>query len=147
MLFVMSNPAKELTPFGRTIQALIDDHGFPSRATFAKHTGVPQSTISRWMTDPTITPEPHMLARVADKLTVRRIDRDRLYGQLMAAAGHITEGPAADDKEELPAQARDVIALLGDGSPLDERERQRLGELLDILLRSYRKLPHTRAAS
>jgi len=118
----------------------MDEHQISSQAAFAKKTNIPPSTLSRWISDPTVTPEPYMLARVADRLTVRRVDRDRTYANLMAAAGHIADGPVEVDADELPPSAREVAALLGDQSPLAPNERERLGELLDILLRSYRKL-------
>lgn len=138
MLFDMSNPAKELTPFGRTIKALMDGYRLTSQAAFAKATKVPASSLSRWLTDPTVTPEPYMLDRVAERLSASAADRQRLYERLMVAAGHIPAPEAPDPTDDLPPEAREVGRLLGERSPLPKQEREMLAEMLSRLLSPYR---------
>lgn len=121
-------------PFGQYLVDLMHRLGIETPTELANRTGQDPSTISRWVNNKT-TPTPARLRQVADHLG------PELYDELMAAAGHLD---AAEPARTLHPTAQHVQELLGEHSPLAPHERERVAEMLEILLRQYRKLPAAR---
>jgi transcriptional regulator with XRE-family HTH domain len=111
--------------FGRWLEEALYAAGYRSVRALGRESGVDPSLINRWIkgeTQPTAT----NLRKLARPLRIEEAD---VYA---AAFGSEVGVP-------LPPLALEVTRLLGPDSPLGDRERELLTELLDRVLAPYRK--------
>lgn len=136
ILFRMRNNDERPQRFGALIAQLMAERDIKSQAEFARRTGLQNSTVSRWLSGEG-TPDPKLLARVAERLTVVAEEEEAVYSALMEAAGHISSGGEKKTRTMDPL-ARDLALMLGEHSPLSESERDLLAKLVGKIVDSFR---------
>jgi transcriptional regulator with XRE-family HTH domain len=132
----------EPTEFGLWLMRKMAAHEPPlSQAELARRSGIGQATISRWIFQEH-TPDTRKLEKLATALDVS-------FAEVLTIAGHGT--PAEDISAALAGLrpgveplAAELSAMLEDGSPLTEQDRQMLEQVVDRLIDPYRKLFRTR---
>jgi transcriptional regulator with XRE-family HTH domain len=111
--------------FGRWLEEALYAAGYRSVRALGRESGVDPSLINRWVSGAT-QPTASNLRKLAKPL---RIDEAELFA--------VAFGENASDAP--PPLALEVTRLLGPDSPLDDRERELLTELLNRVLAPYRK--------
>lgn len=133
----MRKGSDEPTEFGWFVLRKMGEHEPPlSQAELARRTGVGQATISRWIYKPG-RPDVEKLRLLASSLDVE-------FEQLLSIAGYgepaenITEA-LATLRPDVDPLAEELSAMLADGSPLPEDDREFLRHTVNRLMDPYRK--------
>lgn len=135
----------EPTEFGYWLMRKMAAHEPPlSQSELSRRSGIGQATISRWIFTQQ-KPDPKRLRKVAETL-------GEPYDEVMTIAGHGT--PSADIsaalagiRPDIEPLAAELSAMLEDGSPLDDADREMLRQVVDRLIDPYRKLFRVRRSA
>lgn len=111
------------TSFGAWLISAYRSAGYRSASALAHAADVEPSIVNRWLRGDTV-PTAANLLKIAPAL---RVEESALFA---AAFG-------ADTGQPPPPVALKITRLLGPDSPLDDRERDLLAEILDRILAGY----------
>lgn len=137
---------KTPTPLGYHVLRLMSEVGHRKVEPFAKVAGIGGSTLHRILYTADLRPDPDTLLRIATAIADAGTESrtvDQIHQGLLSAAGYRIGGAVAS--RTLDPLALEIDDLLGEGSTLDQTDRDLLRTMIDRLIEPHRRRGRRRA--